>query len=106
LIQEEPAIGCIALGLAVDDTAHVLGHIDARRTLAEVYERVGHPLVATTLGLGVGFLVLGLSEFSAVRLAGIATALTLFLALAADILVMPSLLEPVGWRRLCPADEE
>jgi hypothetical protein len=98
-------VGCIALGLAVDDTAHVLGHIDPRRTLDEVYERVGHPLIVTTLSLGVGFLMLGFSEFGPVRVAGIGTALTLFVALAADILVLPSLLELVGWRRLCPADE-
>ena len=54
----------------------------------------------TTLSLGAGFLVLGLSDFSTVRITGIATAATLFSALVANLFLLPALLELVGWQQL------
>jgi predicted RND superfamily exporter protein len=91
-------VGCIALGLAVDDTAHVLGHIDEDESLEDVYRVVGPSLILTTLALGLGFSGLTLSEFQSVTALGIATAITLLVALVADLLLLPSLLVLAGYR--------
>ena len=93
------SIGCIALGLAVDDTAHVLGHLRPGLSLRSLFREVGPPIILTTLSLGVGFLVLTMSQFGAVAIVGLATTLTLILALAADLIVLPSLLVLCGWKR-------
>lgn len=85
-------VGCIALGLAVDDTAHVLGHLRRGRTLEDVYRQVGRALTTTTLCLGAGFLALTLSGFLPLVHFGLATSATLVVALACDLFVLPSLL--------------
>ncbi len=95
--------GCLALGLAVDDTAHVLGHLGGkgnhhpRQALSAIYERVGPALLVTTVCLGLGFLVLLFSDFQPIAHMGLATAITLVVALAADLFLLPSLLRLVGW---------
>lgn len=89
--------GCIALGLAVDDTAHVVGHLREGASLREAYRTVGRPLIDTTLAVGIGFLAIGLSEFQPVAYLGYATALTLVVALLADLILLPSLLVVFGW---------
>jgi len=95
-------VGCLALGLAVDDTAHVMGHLEPGTSLESVYRTVGPAVLLTTLALGVGFFTLVLSEFQTIRFFGIATAATLVIALVADILLLPSLLVLMGYPR---ADE-
>lgn len=95
-------IGCIVLALAVDDTAHVLGHVSRHRTLLNTYRTVGAALILTTLSLGGGFSVLLLSEFEAVRTMGLATVVTLLAALLCDLLLLPSLLRLAG---LCGGTE-
>jgi predicted RND superfamily exporter protein len=92
-------VGCIALGLAVDDTAHVMGHLDRDEALESVFRLVGPPVLLTTCALGLGFLCLVLSDFHSVQSLGIATAVTLGIALAADLLVLPSLLVLIGYTR-------
>ncbi len=85
-------VGCVALGLAVDDTAHVLGHLAPGRSLEEVFHRVGRALLVTTASLGTGFLALGFSGFLPLVHFGLATTLSLLVAFAADVLLLPSLL--------------
>mgnify|MGYP001823545427 CR=1 FL=1 len=92
-------VGCIALGLAVDDTAHVMGHLDRDEALESVFRLVGPPVLLTTCALGLGFLCLVLSDFRSVQSLGIATAVTLGIALVADLLVLPSLLVLIGYTR-------
>ncbi len=92
-------VGCIALGLAVDDTAHVIGHLDEGKSLEEIYALVGPALVITTAALGVGFAALMLSEFESVVALGAAVTATLSVALVADLILLPSLLVLVGYRR-------
>ncbi|TFH30801.1 MAG: hypothetical protein E4H00_04535, partial [Myxococcales bacterium] len=98
-------VGCIALGLAVDDTAHVLGHLDRSRSLESVYRMVGPALVMTTLALMVGFSALMLSEFQSVVALGAATAATMGVALLCDLWLLPSLLALLGYR-VHEADED
>ena len=81
-----------------DDTAHVLGHLRPGLSLRRAYREVGRPIILTTLSLGVGFLVLTMSQFGAVAIMGLATTLTLILALLADLIVLPSILVLFGWK--------
>ncbi len=93
-------VGCLALGLAVDDTAHVMGHLKPSDALESVYRSVGPAVLLTTLALGVGFSALMLSEFQTVRALGFATSVTLLIALVADVLLLPSLLVILGHPRM------
>jgi predicted RND superfamily exporter protein len=90
--------GCVALGLAVDDTAHVLGHLHRDRSIEETYRIVGRPILITTAALVLGFSSLLLSAFQPLVLLGAATAVTLLVALLFDLLVLPSLLVLLGYR--------
>ena len=91
-------VGCAALGLAVDDTAHVLGHLSRDRALEETYRIVGRPLMLTTLALSAGFSTLMLSDFQSVAILGKAITITLCVALLFDLLLLPSLLVLIGYR--------
>lgn len=93
-------IGCIALGIAVDDTAHFLVGYRKRRQegmpVAEATKAcvttLGRPIVTTSLMLITGFLVLSLSGFATLREFGYLTALTMLTCLGADLLLLPAIL--------------
>ena len=93
-------IGCIALGLAIDDTAHFLTGYRRRReqgsspeqAATDCVEQLGRPIVVTSLMLGAGFLVLSLSGFATLRELGQLLALTMTVCLGADLLMLPALL--------------
>ncbi len=93
-------IGCIALGIAVDDTAHFLvayryrreRGMDVQAAAADCVQTLGHPIVATSLMLIGGFLVLWLSEFATLREFGYLSAITMLLCLAADLVLLPAIL--------------
>jgi predicted RND superfamily exporter protein len=100
----------MTLGIVVDDTVHFLCRHQARRAegmpVLEAAEgalvAVGPALTATTLVLCLGFLVLTGSSFAPNVHMGQITVLTLALALAFDLLVLPALLTvlgPAGSRR-------
>jgi len=92
-------MGCIALGLAVDDTSHVVGHVSPHDSLERLYGLVGGPILLTTVALCSGYAVLLASEFATVEVLGASGIATLLLALAADLLVLPSLLALAGYPR-------
>ena len=92
-------MGCIALGLAVDDTSHVVGHVSKEEPLEKLYRLVGSPILLTTLALCAGFSALLASEFATVSVLGAAVIVTLLLALLADVLLLPSLLVLAGYPR-------
>ncbi|MCA8924437.1 MAG: MMPL family transporter [Planctomycetes bacterium] len=89
---------CLAFGVAVDDTIHLLAalarHRDAQPAVQVRYalERTGSALVGTTLVLVCGFGVLLASGVLANRILGGLCALALLVALAADLLLLPALL--------------
>jgi predicted RND superfamily exporter protein len=91
-------VGCVALGLAVDDTAHVMGHVSRQHSLEQTYRLVGQPVVLTTVALGCGFSTLMLSEFQTIAAFGAGTAFTLVVALLADVILLPALLAVAGYR--------
>ncbi|MCO4772040.1 MAG: MMPL family transporter [Deltaproteobacteria bacterium] len=90
----------VALGIAVDDTIHLLVRVldeqRAGRTLAEgVREAVlhsGRAVTITTVLLCVGFGLNGLSSFPSMQVLGVLGAVVIFVALLGDLFLLPSLL--------------
>ncbi|MCB9554457.1 MAG: MMPL family transporter [Deltaproteobacteria bacterium] len=90
----------IAIGIAVDDTIHYLvayrlaqaqgasSEVAIRRTSAEV----GRAIVTTSIVLAAGFGALALASFKPPIFFGLLSAITIVVALAADLLVLPALL--------------
>jgi predicted RND superfamily exporter protein len=90
----------IALGIAVDDTIHLLARLREEQarggsyeaTLRRAIRETGRPIVFTTVLLVVGFSTLVFSQFVAVYEMGILGSFTLVVALIADLVVLPLLL--------------
>ncbi len=91
----------MTLGIVVDDTVHFLSkYLRARREMglnAEdavryAFSTVGLALLATSVVLALGFLVLTRSAFVLNADMGLMTALTILFALIADFLLLPTLL--------------
>jgi len=93
-------IGCIALGVAIDDTVHYLVRYRSERLAGAGPEQaalqttrsVGRPIVVTSLMVVVGFLVVALSDFATLREFGSLTAITMGLCLLADLVLLPAFL--------------
>lgn len=92
-------IGCIALGVAIDDTVHFLVRYRAERATRspeaatlEAVRRVGRPIVVTSAMLAAGFGLIAASDFQTLQQFGSLTALTMALCLATDLLLLPALL--------------
>lgn len=94
-------VGYLGLGIAVDDTIHVItryqrareqGAPTTTRALRYALTHAGHPVVLTSILLVVGFLVLGLSSFvPTVRIGLLGASLVLYAAIL-DLCLLPSLL--------------
>jgi len=88
----------VALGIAVDDTVHVLSAWDEERVrepagaAARAIDRVGPALFITTAAACAGFLALRLSDFLPIRWFGLLSALAIATALLADAWLVPALL--------------
>jgi len=90
-------VGFLAIGLATDDTAHVLAEFAQGRSLMSVYREVGLPVILTSVALGSGFLVLAFSSFEVIAVLGIATGVTLAVAVLGDLILLPSILRIAGY---------
>jgi hypothetical protein len=93
-------IGSIALGIAIDDTAHLVssyfhergdGH-GPEQAIFRSLRSVGRPIVMTSLMLMAGFLVVLGSGFVTLREFGYLTALTMGICLTGDLSLLPALL--------------
>ncbi|MEW5736522.1 MAG: MMPL family transporter [Thermodesulfobacteriota bacterium] len=100
-------IACIAIGIAVDDTVHLVTRFRHFFYAAGRYETaltrsvtdVGRALFITTAVLVAGFAVFIFSDMHSIATFGLLTAGTLITALAADFFLMPALLlvfRPMG----------
>ena len=95
-------IPSIAIGIAVDDTIHLLarfrgeyrrtGGADVAAALRTTLTTTGRAMVVTSIVLFFGFLVLLTSQFQPNFHFGVLTAFTMAWALAADLLTTPALL--------------
>lgn len=97
-------IGCIAIGLAVDDTIHFIHsyqryweqHGDAGRAVSETLATTGKALLFTSLVLSAGFFVFTLSSLNNLIAFGLLTGFAIVMAFIADITVTPALLTLVS----------
>ena len=93
-------IGCLALGVAVDDTIHIVAGFhertqtgsSARSALDETFAEVLPAIASTTAMIAGAFLVLGFSEFSITRNLGLVTSGIMVLCFVADATLLPALL--------------
>lgn len=96
-------VGAVALGIAVDDTVHVLmawKNTEGRREATQAaLQKVWWPVLTTSMAAAAGFLVLSVSAFIPMRKFGFITSAVMVLAVVADLLVLPSLLLLFGARR-------
>jgi predicted RND superfamily exporter protein len=88
----------VVFGVATDDTIHFVAQLRRQRAagvgyaLRDTCRTAGPGLVLTSLVLGAGFSVLGLSTFLPLRVMGGLLLLTAGAALSADLLLLPALL--------------
>jgi predicted RND superfamily exporter protein len=93
-------IGCIALGVAIDDTVHFLVRYRAERQGGASPEEaalrcgrhVGRPIAVTSIVLVAGLLVIAFSDFATLREFGILAAATMGICLLNDLVLLPALL--------------
>jgi hypothetical protein len=97
-------VGAVVLGIAVDDTIHVLERFRAHRSagigsadaIGLAIREVGQPLVSTSVALAIGFAALALSPWHSVASFGLVSSVAILAALLAVLLVLPALVCSVG----------
>jgi len=93
-------IASIAIGLAVDDTIHYLVNynrnfkedLNKEMALEKTVRHLGWPIIFTTMTISLGFSVLMFSNFKPTAVFGLLMMITMFSALAGDLLLLPSLM--------------
>lgn len=101
------SIAAVAIGIAVDDTIHLVSRCryefslcgDYAEAVRRAMQDVGRALLITSVVLVAGFLVLTASALDSQATYGILLATTIVTALSADFLLMPALLltfQPFG----------
>jgi uncharacterized protein len=94
-------VAAIAIGLAVDDTIHLMTRfgtesgerVDERAAVRATIRAEAVPVLTTTVALALGFAVFGLSSFRIVAEFGLLAAGTMVYAAVSDLLLMPILLK-------------
>ena len=91
----------IAFGISVDDTIHFLAKYrqelsrlnwNIKRAVILAVEETGVSMMYTSIVLFCGFMMFSLSDFDGTRSLGILVSVTLFVAMFANLLLLPSLL--------------
>ncbi len=117
LDYNKATIASIALGIAVDDTVHLMSryrlefgiHRDYALALRAAMQDVGRALINTSTALVLGFLVLMLSDLRSEAYRGLLLAAALTTALLADLFLLPPLvlwLKPFGPERAGRAEAQ
>ena len=96
----------VVFGIVVDDTIHFLSkYLKARReglpapeAVRSTFRTVGHALWTTSAVLSAGFLVFATSGFEVSWALGLLVTMTILFALAADFLLLPTLLIAIDRR--------
>ena len=95
------AVFSVSLGILVDDTVHFISKYRRARevkgllpedAIRYAFDNVGDALIITTFVLCIGFAVLAISDFVLNSTIGTLTAMTIFIALIFDFLILPPLL--------------
>ena len=91
----------IAFGISVDDTIHFLAKYrqelsrlnwDIKKAVILAVEETGVSMMYTSIVLFCGFMMFSISDFDGTRSLGILVSVTLFVAMFANLLLLPSLL--------------
>lgn len=93
-------IASIVLGLAVDDTIHIMSRLssvvrttaDQEEALLESLSTVGKPTLYYSLLVFLGFLSFSLSTFVPIQEFGVLSATTIFAGVVAELVLLPALL--------------
>ncbi len=93
-------IAPVIIGIAVDDTIHFMTHyrLELIRTrsmalaLHSTMKDVGTAVIFTTMVLGMGFAIMGFSDYLGIAKIGIFGSLAIFVALLCDLFLIPALL--------------
>lgn len=93
-------IAPVIIGIAVDDTIHFMTHyrlaLIRTRSMAlalrSTVEDVGTAVIFTTMVLGMGFAIMGFSDYLGIAKIGIFGSLAIFAALLCDLFLIPALL--------------
>ncbi|MGB5867414.1 MAG: MMPL family transporter [Arcobacteraceae bacterium] len=93
-------IAAISIGIAVDDTIHYIHRFrleyaqtnDVELSIQNAHKSIGRAMFYTSTIIMVGFSVLVLSSFIPTIYFGLLTVLAMFMAIAADLLLLPILL--------------
>ena len=93
-------IASIAIGIAVDDTIHMLHHFRAHfdqhgnveAAIDNAFEHAGRAMVSTSTVLGIGFFAFSFATISSVQRFGLLIALTSVAAMLIDLIFTPALL--------------
>lgn len=100
-------VASIALGLAVDDTIHTLGHFQSlaarhppRRAVVHTLARTTPAYLLTGAILVAGFGICGFSDFAPLRRFGFLSASAITMAVLGDLLLLPALLSMTPARSL------
>ncbi len=96
--------GCIAMGMAVDDTIHFITTFrdklfetrDVRGSLEYALNTVGQPMLVNAFCLSLGFAAFLLSGFEPINTLGLLVAITMGVAVICELMLMPNLLTAVG----------
>ena len=96
-------IAAVALGISVDDTVHYMARLNRQvKTTSSQREAqlialrlIGRPVIATTLTLAAGFLVMMTSNFVIISSFGWLTAMTMLIAMLCNLLLLPAILATV-----------
>jgi predicted RND superfamily exporter protein len=96
-------IASILLGVSVDDTIYFLMHYKRARTggatlhdaVAFTFSVAGKPALFSAAILALGFFVLGFSRFQSLAVFGLLAGFAVLLAVVAELVLMPALLETV-----------
>jgi len=101
-------IAAVVLGVIVDDTVHFLicyrraygSGLSVHQAVQHTLEKVGRPIVATSLILVAGFWVMMLATFRPNVNFGLLTGVTIMIGLVADLMILPAALAVVRPRML------
>jgi predicted RND superfamily exporter protein len=93
-------IASIVLGLAVDDTIHIMSRLsseirtttDQEEALLQSLSTIGKPTLYYSLLVFLGFLLFGLSTFVPLQSFGVLSATTIFVGVVAELMLLPALL--------------
>ena len=93
-------VGCVIIGLAVDDTIHFMHRFgrnlaksgDARAAVRETLQTTGSALLFTSLVLAGGFAVIGFAYMRNAQEFGILACFAAIVAFLADVILAPALM--------------